>query len=441
MNSRRCRPYRVRALALVMAVVIALGGAPVGAFAQEADGAGANPGGRTATSVILHTVGGAIVGGWLGWVGSHVSYSDWNEEVDGDFAGQRWGWVLGGILTGVIASQLVGPTYTPGAQPELVPYRGSDRNVITRAEIQSSGATNAYELVQGLRGEWLQQRGVNRWAESSRGSAGGIRRSRVDVEPGDATIVVYMNASRLGGVEELRNLPIDDLQLLERVSPQAAAVRYGSGHAHGVIQLSTELRPTGTVSGAAVSGASGPEAEAAIRAAAIDVFMERGYRGTSLNRVAERAGLSRERVRLHYSGKAELFDAVIASDLAGRLDVRLRQWIQTDEPAMEDRLVALLQERRREIVIALTRAEGSTYEQLGQRLSGELSTATLARFRDQDVERLNRATRTAVAQASDAFVKTLGALLEATPDPDELDAALRAQNRYHLAGIAGLLER
>ena len=330
----------------------------------------------------------------------------------------------------------------PTARPELTPYRGNNRNVITRAEIQSSGATNAYDLVQSLRSEWLRERGVNRWAESDRGEAAGMRNPRVAVEPGEPTIIAYLNANRLGGVEELRDLPIDDLQRLEWVPPQTAAVRYGSGHAHGVIQLSTEPRPTGSIGGAAgPEDAEGAATDALIRSAALELFFERGYRRTSMAGVANHAGLSRDRVRMYYSSKAQLFDALIPSDLAGRLDARLRQWIQTDDPAMENRLVALLQERRLQIVLAVGKSDGSAYEDLAKRLSTELSRAALDRFRGQDVERPGRAVRRAVERASQNYIETLAELLEATPGVDELDGAVRTHNRYHLAGVAAVLER
>lgn len=213
--------------------------------------------GRSFWSALVHTVGGAVVGGWLGWMGSQVSMSDWDKSSNGELLRQRAGWVAGGAVAGVVVSQLIGRTSPPRASmPTLEPYRGGDRSVITRASIQASGATDAYDLISGLRPEWLSaERGVNRWSESARGSASGIgAATRVEITPGEPTIVVYLNTSRLGGLDTLRDIPIYDLQRVEFIGPTEAVARYGTGHAHGVIRLSTELSPPTAPGGEAGAG-------------------------------------------------------------------------------------------------------------------------------------------------------------------------------------------
>jgi hypothetical protein len=214
---------------------------------QSPDGvpAGDEPG-RSFWSAALHTVGGAVVGGWLGWMGSQVAMSDWDKSSNDELLRRRAGWVAGGAVAGVVVSRLIGGTSPPGAAiPTLEPYRGGGRSVINRAAIQTSGATNAYELISSLRPEWLRaERGVNQWSESARGSGSGVgSAARVQVTPGDPTVVVYLNTSRLGGLDALRDIPVYDLQQAEFIGPQEATSRYGTGHAHGVIRLSTELSP------------------------------------------------------------------------------------------------------------------------------------------------------------------------------------------------------
>lgn len=228
------------ALLLVFAPSVGLSQDP--ASVPPEDGSG-----RSFWSTVVHIVGGAVVGGWLGWMGSQVSRSDWDKSTNDELLGQRAGWVAGGAVAGVVVSQLIGRTSSPGAAfPMLQPNR-SDRSIITRASIEASGVTNAYELISGLRPEWLRaERGVNQWSESARGSGSGTgSTASVEVTPGEPTIVVYFNTSRLGGLESLRGIPIFDLQLVEFIGPQEAATRYGAGHAHGVIRLSTEIAGPG----------------------------------------------------------------------------------------------------------------------------------------------------------------------------------------------------
>lgn len=229
MESRRV--VRALAGALILALMF-LGAGPLAAQRAEPEA----PQGRSAWSTVLHTLGGAVVGGWVGWMGSQVAMSDWDRPKDGNLMDRRVGWVVGGMVTGMIASQFVGSTTAPGAVPTLTPG-ARDRSVLTREEIALSGANNAYELIQSLRGEWLRsQRGVNQWSESARGT---VTREEAAITPGAPRTLVYMNTTRLGGIETLRDISLFELQRVEFIGPQEATTRYGTGHEHGVIQLWT----------------------------------------------------------------------------------------------------------------------------------------------------------------------------------------------------------
>lgn len=232
--SDRYRDVRGAGRILVLTLAMLAAGAPLGA--QQA-----GPGlvrGPSLASRVLHVLGGAVVGGWVGWMGSQVAMSDWDRSRNGELLGRRAGWVAGGVVAGMIASQLIGSTSAPGAAPGLVPPRAPDRSVLTREEIALSGENNAYDLIQSLRWEWLRaDRGTYQWSESARGKS--VSRTQVEVTPGEARIVVYLNSTRLGGLEALRGIHIFDLQRVEFIGPQQAATRYGTGHAHGVIQLWT----------------------------------------------------------------------------------------------------------------------------------------------------------------------------------------------------------
>jgi AcrR family transcriptional regulator len=54
--------------------------------------------------------------------------------------------------------------------------------------------------------------------------------------------------------------------------------------------------------------------------AALDLFVERGFAGTRLEDVAKKAGVSKGTLYLYYSGKEELFKAVVRESLLPKLD-------------------------------------------------------------------------------------------------------------------------
>lgn len=85
---------------------------------------------------------------------------------------------------------------------------------ITSAEISSSSATNAYELVSRLRPNWLKR--------TSTGSIGGGVRSQV--------ILVYLDGNRLGDVSALRTLSVTGIRSVQWLDAgRAATVLQGIG--------------------------------------------------------------------------------------------------------------------------------------------------------------------------------------------------------------------
>lgn len=68
-------------------------------------------------------------------------------------------------------------------------------------------------------------------------------------------------------------------------------------------------------------------------------FLERGYRVTSLERVAERAGYSKGAVYSNFAGKEELVLAVLDRHFAHRLDA-LQESLQAAPETVEARLAA-----------------------------------------------------------------------------------------------------
>jgi hypothetical protein len=194
-----------------------------------------SPTGRTLT--------GAVIGGWLGYFVSQVAASDW--EQDSGIRSSRGAWALTGVVLGAAAGYVV-PTGRSGggtAPPDLRPGIASARGALELEEIRTSGATNAYELIRSHRKEWLIPRGVNSFTESARGRA--TMEEGLSVVPGADHILVYLNNARLGGTQYLSEISIHMIERIEFVPGPQATFRWGTGHAHGVILLTTSSATAG----------------------------------------------------------------------------------------------------------------------------------------------------------------------------------------------------
>lgn len=106
------------------------------------------------------------------------------------------------------------------AQPQGRPTR--DRNVLTAAELQGVPVETVYDAIQRLRPEFLRSRG------------------QVSLENPSASLpVVYLDDIRLGGPDALRTIRVSDVHEIRYLSASDATTRYGTGHAGGVIAVTT----------------------------------------------------------------------------------------------------------------------------------------------------------------------------------------------------------
>lgn len=122
------------------------------------------------------------------------------------------GMAIGLLMLAVAGCTGSGQSRSSGGNPDL----------ITQEQIRQTGATsNAYTLVQRLRPNWLRKRG----------------RSSV-MNPG--SILVYVDGSRYGGVERLRALQVTNVESFAFLGGAAATTRFGTGHDHGVIAVTTK---------------------------------------------------------------------------------------------------------------------------------------------------------------------------------------------------------
>lgn len=98
--------------------------------------------------------------------------------------------------------------------------RRADRNTITADQIRQNGYRNAYEAVEGLRAPWLVTR------------PDGLEPQRL--------VQVYLDNSRLGGTDMLRQIPASDIALIRYIDAATAINRWGVDHGQGVIMVLTK---------------------------------------------------------------------------------------------------------------------------------------------------------------------------------------------------------
>ena len=96
-------------------------------------------------------------------------------------------------------------------------------NVISADEIAESSASNAYEVIQRLRPNFLRTRGA---VHGTPGAASAM----VD-------LVVYLNENRLGGTDQLRQIATGDIREIRYFNSSEATTKWGTGHSAGAIQI------------------------------------------------------------------------------------------------------------------------------------------------------------------------------------------------------------
>ena len=96
----------------------------------------------------------------------------------------------------------------------------AQRNVITQEEIDGSDASNVYDLIAHLRGEYLRDRGTISIKKNTHSRA-----------------VVFLNDQEYGILETLRNMPPNRISEIRYFTGTEAASKYGSQYGGGVVLL------------------------------------------------------------------------------------------------------------------------------------------------------------------------------------------------------------
>ncbi len=114
----------------------------------------------------------------------------------------------------VLMTSCAAGTQSAGERPRSSQY------VLTSEDLASTNELTAYDAIQRLRPLWLRPR-----APSARGPA---------------PIVVFVDNVRIGGVDYLSNLSLNDVEEIRFINPSDATTRWGTGVAGGVIEVTTK---------------------------------------------------------------------------------------------------------------------------------------------------------------------------------------------------------
>ena len=93
--------------------------------------------------------------------------------------------------------------------------------LITREELASSSARDAFQAVQVLRPDWLRGRGA------------------VTIQGSAPDLLVYLDGQRIGGRNTLAQFPVIGIKEMRFYGATDATQRWGTGHAGGVIEVVT----------------------------------------------------------------------------------------------------------------------------------------------------------------------------------------------------------
>src|SRR5687768_10605389 len=121
---------------------------------------------------------------------------------------------LGGLVAAAVVAMALGCTSTPREGRRL------DRSVITREQMLKGDYVTVYDAVAAMRSSWLRARGPDSFVLSS-------------------VVWVYIDGTRAGGVEVLRNIQPTLITTVRFYDGPTATGRWGVDNGSGVIHVST----------------------------------------------------------------------------------------------------------------------------------------------------------------------------------------------------------
>jgi hypothetical protein len=98
--------------------------------------------------------------------------------------------------------------------------RGRDSNRLSRDEVVATNTSTALDAIRMLRPSWLRKRGAMSVTQH-------------------ADIMIYLDNVQVGGLGMLQSIPVNSITSLRFLDAATATQRWGTGHPHGAILVST----------------------------------------------------------------------------------------------------------------------------------------------------------------------------------------------------------
>ena len=125
-------------------------------------------------------------------------------------------------------------------------------DLITAEQLKSRTFPDAFSAIEALHGNWLRARNLNppsgstiNPAASDPGRTGsappptGLGAGGTGMPRDAAGIQVYLDGTRLGGIETLKGIPVITIYTIRRINGTDAQARFGIGHSDGVLYIAT----------------------------------------------------------------------------------------------------------------------------------------------------------------------------------------------------------
>lgn len=188
-----------------------------------------------------------------------------------------------------------------------------------------------------------------------------------------------------------------------------------------------------------------------IREAALCVFADKGYLKSRMSDIARQAGISTGNLYHYCNGKDDLFYAVIDEQFARSFLRLMKDRVRAlSEPGENDMaqshnaqqvaedMLNFWVTHRRQVIIILQHAEGSSYENFSRQVVREL--VKLAHQHYGLTEKLCREEQLVLRLVFENTLRVIVEILQRCADEADVRAAFRSFWRYQLAGLDGLLK-
>ncbi len=197
------------------------------------------------------------------------------------------------------------------------------------------------------------------------------------------------------------------------------------------------------------------EVKEKIDLSALQVFAEKGYTGTKIADIGERAGISVGNIYRYYKSKDEIFYANVPESFLEQLKKLLKDKILTSKgeslPFIEisqefwlinQEVISFMVENRLQILIVLDKGKGTRYENAKEELVAFLLAEIKKNHHLQEVH-------PSYGQQEDLLLKILYEnlihmtlrIIENTKSMEETQQCLKWMNDYHLFGITSFFNR